>query len=136
MPRALWAIGILLFGCGTTAPNIQVVGQIPAEVPPIYLTAARQKEQIAAALRQVGFQLVPGVADSPYLMRVSLGIDQQTRACGTLNNVRYELRTSNESIIVAEAKGWTGSCEPNVLVAVSKELRARILDTPNRRSPQ
>lgn len=84
-------------------------GDLPPEPnPPIYLTAARQKDEIAKALRQAEFQLADRVDATPFLLRVSLGNNQQSQSCGTLNNVRYELRTQGKTIVLVEAKGWTG----------------------------
>jgi len=44
-----------------------------------------------------------------------------------LNNVRYGLRTGGRVIVEAKAKGWTGTCEPNVFDVVSRELRRRMV---------
>jgi len=124
--------GALLLGvlaaCGPTAPTVDVRQPLPkGEDPVLCVTAAQQKPAIEQALRAAGFQVVDGPAQTPYLLRVTLGLDQGARACGTLNNVRYALRRAGETIVQAEAKGWTGSCEPNVFDAVSRLLRERVV---------
>lgn len=122
-------LSIVLGGCAPTAPEVRVLAPLPRGVDPaMYLTAARQKEEIARALRGAGFQVVDRVEDSPYLLRVTIGVDQGSRPCGTLNNVRYELRLQGRTVVEAEAKGWTRSCEPNIFDAVSRELRRRVVE--------
>lgn len=122
-------LSITLAGCTPTAPEVRVLAPLPRGIDPaVFVTAARQKEEIARALRGAGFQVVDRVDDSPYLLRVTVGVDQGSQPCGTLNNVRYELRSEGTSVIVAEAKGWTGSCEPNIFDAVSGALRRRVVE--------
>jgi hypothetical protein len=122
-------LGIALAGCVPTAPEVRVLGQLRRGVDPaVYLTAARQKNEIARALRAAGFHLVDRLEDGAYLLRVTIGVDQGSRPCGTLNNVRYELRSQGQTIVEAEAKGWTGLCEPSVFDAVSRELRHRVVE--------
>ncbi len=60
---------------------------------------------------------------------MTLGIDQRSRPCGTLNNVRYALRRGGQTLIEVEAKGWTGSCEPNVFDDASRALRRQLAGT-------
>lgn len=120
-------------GCAPTAPQVRVLAPLPrAGDAAIYLTAARQKEEIARALRAAGFRLAERVDETPYYLRVTIGSDQGSRACGTLNNVRYDLRLQGRSAVVAEAKGWTGSCEPNIFDAVSRELRRHVVEAASR----
>ena len=122
-------LSILLGGCTPTAPEVQVLAPLPHGADPaLFVTAARQKEEIARALHRAGFQVVDRVDESPYLLRVTIGVDQGSQPCGTLNNVRYEIRLEGSSVIVAEAKGWTGSCEPNIFDAVSCELRRHVVE--------
>lgn len=122
-------LGIALGGCTPTAPEVRVLVPLPRRgEAAVYLTAARQREEIARALRDAGFQLAEHVDDAPYYLRVTIGTDQGSQACGTLNNVRYDLRWQGRSAVVAEAKGWTGRCEPNVFDAVSRELRRRVVE--------
>jgi hypothetical protein len=122
---ALVAAGLL--GC-SSAPSVQVESPLPAGIDPIlFVTAARQKPEIVAALRAAGFQLVDQPRGDAYLTRVTVGIDQGARDCGTLNNVRFSLRREQRTVVEVEAKGWTGRCQPNVFDAASRTLRARVL---------
>jgi hypothetical protein len=90
------------------------------------VTAAQQKPAIEQALRAAGFVLDERPRQDALLLRVTLGIDQRSQACGTLNNVRYALRRDQQTLIVVEAKGWTGSCAPNVFDEASIALRRAI----------
>lgn len=122
-------LGIIVASCEATAPEVRVIEPLPQGTDPaIYVTAARHKEEIVRSLRAVGFRIADEPVESQYLLRVTVGIDQNTQACGTLNNVRYALRTEGRTLVEAVAKGWTGTCEPNVFNVVSRELRGRIID--------
>lgn len=119
----------ILPGCSETATHIRIIEPLPrGQEPSIYLTAARHKNEIGRFLQTAGFQIADTQTDNTYLLRVTVGIDQGSQACGTLNNVRYALRKNNRDVIEATAKGWTGTCEPNVFNAVSRELRQRIAE--------
>ena len=122
-------LSIALAGCAPTVPEVQVLTPLPRGADPaLFVTAARQKEEITRGLRGAGFRVVDHIEESPYLLRVTIGVDQGSQPCGTLNNVRYDLRSEGRSVIVAEAKGWTGSCDPNVFDAVSREFRRRVVE--------
>lgn len=122
-------VATILAGCSETAPQIRIIEPLPhGQEPSIYLTAARHKNEVGRFLHAAGFQITDIQTDNTYLLRVTVGIDQGSRACGTLNNVRYALRKDNRDIIEATAKGWTGTCEPNVFDTVSRELRQRITE--------
>lgn len=119
---------LLLMGCGPTAPVLDVLEPLPAGAPPrMRVTAAQQKERIVAALHAAGVQVSDG--DAPYLLRVTLGVDQGRRECGTLNNVRYALRREGRTLLEITAKGWTGTCLPNVFDDASRLLQRHLLDT-------
>jgi hypothetical protein len=120
---------IAVAGCGPTATAVRVLGPLPLGADrAIFVTAARQKKEIVRALRGAGFDVADRVADGSSLLRVTLGVEQGSRPCGTLNNVRYQLRVQGRDVIVAEAKGWTGSCEPNVFDEVSREIKRRMAE--------
>ncbi|HVN87709.1 MAG TPA: hypothetical protein VMW17_22965 [Candidatus Binatia bacterium] len=117
-------------GCAPTAPVVQVIEEPPHwDKPRVYLTAARQRDEVARGLRAAGFQLVDEIDDRSYFLRVTIGSTQSSRPCGTLNNVRYELRVQGRTIVTAEAKGWTGTCEPNVFDDVGRELWRRLVES-------
>lgn len=127
-------LGSILSACVATAPVTRVVGPLPEEELGIYVTAARQKEEVVRSLRAAGLRLVDAPGDGSYLLRVTIGAPQESQPCGTLNNVRYTLRYGGRTVAETEAKGWTGTCEPNVLDAASRELRL-VLERNGRREP-
>jgi len=127
------ALSLLLAACAPSTPEVTTLAPLSLGADaPIVLTAARQKDAIARALRAAGFRLVDAADERAYLLRVTIGVDQDARSCGTLNNVRYQLRVGGESVVVAEAKGWTGACEPNVFDALSQALRRQMVEAATR----
>jgi hypothetical protein len=120
-------MSIALAGCSPVTPEVQVFEPLPHGIDtPIYVTAARQKDKIKRALRDAGFRIVDRMEDSLRLMRVTMGVDQGTQTCGTLNNVRFQLRYEGRNVVEATAKGWTGSCQPNIFDEVSREMWQRL----------
>ncbi|MDX2171439.1 MAG: hypothetical protein SF182_30520 [Deltaproteobacteria bacterium] len=118
---------VWLLGC-SSAPAVHVEAPLPAGTDPVlFVTAARQKAAIVAALRAAGFQVLDQPRADAYLTRVTVGIDQGARDCGTLNNVRFSIRRDQRTLVEVEAKGWTGGCQPNVFDAASRALRQRVL---------
>jgi hypothetical protein len=123
-------LSIFLSGCSPITPEVRLFGTLPQGIDtPIYVTAARQKNEIISALRGAGFHIVDHMDDSLPFMRVTIGTDQGSQPCGTLNNVRYELRFEGRDVAEATAKGWTASCKPNIFDEVSREMRRRLFGT-------
>jgi hypothetical protein len=108
---------------------VTVVEPLPrGEDPVIAVTAATQRDTILQALIAAGFTLSDRPHTTAYLLRVTLGIDQGARACGSLNNVRYSLRRDQHTIVEVVAKGWSGACEPSVFTDASRALRQQIVE--------
>lgn len=127
--RNILLLCIAVAGCASTTPQEIIPVKLTHGVEsPIFVTAARQKVEISQSLRNAGFNVVDRLEDCIYLVRATIGIDQDKRECGSLNNVRYQLRSQSQTIIEVEAKGWTGSCQPNVLDHASRELRSRVIE--------
>ncbi|MEY4717755.1 MAG: hypothetical protein RL563_373 [Pseudomonadota bacterium] len=104
-------------------PAVEVVDKLPqGRETPIYVTSARQKEECKQALRQAGFRIVDRIDESKRLLRVTIGIDQDVKACGSLNNVKFQLRFEERTVAEANGKGWTGTCQPNILTDMSQDL--------------
>ena len=128
--KLILSLCIALAGCSPIAPEVRVFETLPQGInTPIYVTAARYKDEIKRALRNAGFRIVDRMEDSLRLMRVTIGADQGSQSCGTLNNVRFELRFENRNVAEASAKGWMGSCQPNLFDEVSREMRQRLFGT-------
>lgn len=120
-------VPVLVVACVTTTPRVTVLEALPPGPEPLlYVTTARQKAEVVAALRAAGLRLADRPGATPYVLRVTIGIDQGATACGTLNSVRYALRRDRRTVIEIDARGWTGTCEPNVLAALSQALRAQL----------
>lgn len=125
-PARLIGLAAALAACGPTPAVVRVVEPLPPGERVLTLTAAQQRPAIEQALRVAGFVLDDRPRRDALLLRVTLGIDQGSQACGTLNNVRYALRRDRQTLMVVEAKGWTGSCQPNVFDEASVALRRAI----------
>jgi hypothetical protein len=115
--------------CGPTPATVRVSEPLPGGAPVLVVTAARQKDAIERALRAAGLVVDDRPRDGDFLLRVTLGVDQGSRPCGTLNNVRYEIRRDGRTLIEVEAKGWTGTCEPNVFADASRALQRQISES-------
>lgn len=117
---------LIVSGCASAKPEspvVEIFGALPqGRETAIFVTAARQKEEVQRALQEAGFHIVDQIADGSALMRVTIGIDQDSKACGTFNNVRFQLRVENTNVAEASAKGWTGSCQPNILHITSQDM--------------
>ncbi len=125
---ALLLVCSAVAACGPTAPAVYVAEPLPAEPPPVVqVTAAKQKDAIVRALRAAGVQI--GDHAAPYLLRVTLGVDQGSKPCGTLNNVRYAVRREGRTLLEVTAKGWTGTCVPNVFDEASQALQRQLAET-------
>lgn len=126
--QLILSLSLGLAGCSSVAPEVRVVDPLPQGInTPIYVTAARQKNEIKHALRDAGFRIVDRLEDSLRFMRVTIGVDQGSKVCGTLNNVRFQLRFEGRNVAEASAKGWTGSCQPNVFDELSRKMRQELL---------
>ena len=45
-----------------------------------------------------------------------------TDVCGQKHNVSYSLAVHGSNVMVIKARGWTGSCEPNMFDEMSAKL--------------
>ena len=122
---AAWA-ALWLACTNPTPPHIEVRGALsPDEEPRVFLVATREKERIALSLTEARIALADDIVGAPFLLRVTLGSEKASRACGAFANVKYSLRREEHEIFLIVASGWTGSCEPNVFEALSRTLRAQ-----------
>ena len=126
----LLLLSITIAGCSPIAPKVEISKKLLHGIDSrIYITAAREKDDIIKSMRNAGFNIVEHLEDSDYLMRGTIGIDQDSSSCGTFNNVSYQLRAENQTVVEAKAKGWLGTCQPNVLDEVSREMRRQIIES-------
>lgn len=88
----------------------------------VFVMAVRQKPRIVESLTAAGILVSPDLLEAGFTLRVSVGIDQGWKSCGTRNNVEYSLR--RKGVIVSEfvQKGWTQTCTPNVFDVLSRQL--------------
>lgn len=123
----LLAFVLTLPACGTVPPTLTSQGALALEAEPsFYVTAAKQKPAVVAALRRAGVVVVEDLLESSHQLRVTLGIDNSFRGCGTLNNVKYTVRLERQTLLELAGRGWTGECEPNVFDEMSLELARAI----------
>ena len=61
-------LSIFLTGCSPIAPEVRLFGTLPQGIDtPIYVTAARQKDEIIRALRDAGFHVAEQVGQQVQL---------------------------------------------------------------------
>jgi hypothetical protein len=122
-------LGFFISGCSQIKPEVEVVDKLPqGRETPFYVTAARQKEECKQVLRQAGFRIVDKIEESERLLRVTIGIDQDIKACGSLNNVKFQLRFEGRTVAEENGNGWTGTCQPNILTDLSHDLGRKLFD--------
>jgi len=122
-------LSLVIGGCSSsTKPKFEAIEPLPrGSETPIFITAARQKEAIKQALRNVGFNIVDHLEDSERMIRVTIGAEQGSRACGTLHNVRFQLRIESHDVAEVRGQGWTGTCQPNILDELSRTLWQKLV---------
>lgn len=104
-------------------PETHVYAPIDPDIPPLlYVVADRERETVVSALRQAGFSIATDMRDAPLVLQVRLGGSRASKACGSVRNVVYDLRRSGVRVAFIRGRGWTGSCEPNMLTQMSAEL--------------
>ncbi len=119
----LLVLVVLLHGCGTVAPVLTMKGSLsPESERSLYVTATKQKSIPLASLRRSGFTIAGDLLAAPYQLRITLGVDKAFRDCGTLNNVKYSLRSEGRPVLEISGRGWTGSCDPNIFDEMSQLL--------------
>lgn len=107
--------------------------------PLIYVSAQHERARVDESLRRAGLRLTTGT-DAEYVLLVDTGSQKSSQDCGELRNVRYQVRVvprssgkagfSPLSLTVGDdrpaleikARGWTGSCDPNVYDEMSDSL--------------
>ena len=118
---------LLIPACGTTSPTVSIDDLALLEAKPkIYVIAAKQKTEILKVLSTTDLGLVGSLAGSDYQLRVTLGMDRGFKDCGTLNNVKYDLRHNQKTVVLIQGRGWTGNCRPNVFQEVTQKLHETI----------
>jgi hypothetical protein len=104
-------------------PTTRVYAPIDPDIPPLlYVVTARERETVLASLRQAGFSIATDMRDAPLVLHVRLGGSRSSKACGSVRNVVYDLRRSGVRVADIKGRGWTGTCQPNMLTQMSAEL--------------
>jgi len=112
------------FGCSSIVPpETRVVAPIDSSMPAtLYVVTNDEGETLFASLRRAGFTLVRDPRESNAALNVRFGSWRARRSCGQVRNVVYDLRLNGVRVAVIKGRGWTGSCSPNILGAMSSEL--------------
>jgi hypothetical protein len=117
----------MALACTTGVPAETAMGSFHGSTDRrLFLVAAQQKKEIAASLDAAGFEIADNLLHAAYFLRVTLGNEQGFRSCGTLQKVKYSLRSEDREVLLITTKGWTGSCQPNVFDVASHELAAAL----------
>lgn len=110
-------------------PQTQVLAPVDPSIPRLlYVTTNGQREALLSALQASGFSITSDARETTLVLVVRFGGVRTNRPCGTLRNVIYDLRQRGARIAVIKARGWTGSCSPNILREMGAEL-ARLFGT-------
>jgi len=124
----------MALACTTGVPAETAMGSFHGSTDRrLFLVAAQQKKEIAASLDAAGFEIADNLLHAAYFLRVTLGNEQGFRSCGTLQKVKYSLRSEDREVLLITTKGWTGSCQPNVFDLASRDLAAAFDDSRGER---
>lgn len=134
-PHLRWAallVPLILAACSSVVPpETQVYAPIGPEIPPVlYVVTNSERETVIAALKQAGFSIASDLRDTPLVLDVRLGGSRSSRGCGSVRNVVYDLRHGGVRVAFIRGRGWTGSCEPNMLTQMSAELARLFAQRP------
>ncbi len=115
-------IGALACSTSLVAPFV-VRYQVPVEGPKVvFLASSEQEARIESALKGAGFEITRTWQSGEYQLRIDVGAVHQSRDCGTLNNIRYQLISQGQEALQLKGRGWTGTCTPNIFDAMSEKL--------------
>ena len=120
---------VLATACSSApvAPRTEIQdGFIGGVRPRTIFVVARDQAAVAESLEQAGLTVTQDAAAAGYVLRVDLGGKRASSGCGTVHNVRYELGYGALDVLEIKARGWTGSCKPNVYEQMSAALASAI----------
>jgi len=117
---------VVLEGCQSTSEHSPDIAIVKVENPTVFLVSAKEKDAVRASLENAGFTVENDHLATPHFLRVTIGLSQNFLACGEKHNVRYELAIERARVIDLRRVGYTGTCVPNVLDALSEELYERL----------
>lgn len=133
MPRSLLLISLfaaasplLLNGCRSTPEHPPEIEIAKVADPTIFLVSAKEKDAVRASLERAGFAVESDHLATPHFLRVTIGSPKDFLPCGKKHNVRYELAIGGKRVIDMRRSGYTGTCVPNVLDALSEDLYERL----------
>jgi len=117
-------------GCASdVAPTVSRSPSAPFKKnAPIYVLAATQRARVLQSLTDAGLNVSDELGAGGYSLTVKIGSSRKTLDCGTVNNVVYIMNASGAQYLVMKGRGPTGSCQPNILDDMAKELAT--LSTP------
>jgi hypothetical protein len=130
-----WAVllaALILSACSSVVPpETRVFAPIDPQIPPVlYVATNSEREEVIAALKQAGFSIASDLRETPLVLNVRLGGSRSSRDCGSVRNVVYDLRHGGVRVAYIRGRGWTGSCEPNMLTQMSAELARLFAQRP------
>lgn len=130
-------VAIAAWGCGPSAAELHFEGALASHPEArLVLVATKQKERIRASLLEAGLGLSDEMLEADFYLRVTVGNEKAFRACGTLNNVEYELLQRSARVLTLTAAGWTGRCEPNVFDEMSGRLATALAQGSEAAAPR
>lgn len=135
IPAGRWRAGALLLLAGLVActtyvaPTTRVLGLIDPDLDRLlYVTTNAERENVIADLELAGFATTIDARATPLVLVVKLGSVRQSKSCGALRNVIYQLRHGGVVVAVIKGRGWTGSCDPSILRDMNAAL-AHLFDS-------
>ena len=110
-------LGLLsTLGCATPVqPHITYGEAMPLDRDrPFFVVAPKQEKRVVEALKKANLKTTESYENSVYYLSVEVGRRRDVKSCGTVNNVRYEIKYMGEAIMKIRGRGKTGTCTPNI----------------------
>ena len=86
------------------------------------MMANRHGEEIMEPLQKFNFRVSNRHYDARHVLIVEVRSPGTWVGCGTVNNVWHTIELRGTEIVAIRGGGETGTCRPNILYAMSREL--------------
>jgi hypothetical protein len=98
----------------------------------LYVAANFERDRVVHYLELNGLTVADHIQDAGFILQVKMtknSIRALPLECGRFRKVYMKLRQDDRLIVDVRASGHSGTCEPNVLDGLSKEI-AKMVGSP------
>ena len=121
-----FVLGLLAtLGCASIVePHITQGAAMPLDRDrPFFVVSPEQGKRVVEALSKADFKTAESYENSVYYLSVKIGQRRSVQSCGTVNNVRFEIKYMGEHIMTMRGRGATGTCTPNIFDEMTQLMK-------------